>query len=226
MKKINLWLHLIIIPVFLAELISRWNNNHTIEYLAKPVLLIWISIYFYLNTGNIKRDKFIYKAFFFSWIGDMFLMVSHINGLFFYAGVGGFFLAQLNYIKVFTDDIKSDNKGLIFEKPGWLIPFALYLAVISFLILGRLKGLMIPIIVIYSISLILMSVFALNRKNLVSEKSYNLVFIGSLLFVISDSMIAINRFYAEFQASSFLIMLTYFVAQYLIMRGLIAEKRE
>jgi len=226
MKKINLYLHLIIIPIFIAELISRWSDNHTTEYFTKPFLLIWIGIYYYLNTGNIKRDIIIYLAFLFSWTGDMFLMVAHINEIFFYAGVGGFFLAQLAYIKIYTDNIKSDNKGLIFDKPVWLIPFALYLATILFLITGNLKGLMIPIIVIYAVSLILMSVFALNRKGIVSERSFKLVFIGSLLFVLSDSMIAINRFYAEFQASSFLIMLTYFIAQYLIMYGLIVEKRK
>jgi uncharacterized membrane protein YhhN len=153
-------------------------------------------------------------------------MIAHLNGLFFNAGVGGFFLAQLAYIKIYTENIKSDNKGLVLDKPVLLIPFAIYLASILFLIIGNLKGLMIPIIVIYSVSLILMSVFALNRRGLVSERSFKLVFIGSLLFVLSDSMIAINRFYAEFQASSFLIMLTYFIAQYLIMYGLIVEKRK
>jgi len=226
MKKINLYLHLVIIPIFIAELINRWDNNHTTEYITKPFLLIWISIYFYLNTGNIKRDIYIYLAFLFSWTGDMFLMFAHLNGLLFNAGVGGFFLAQLAYIKIYTDNIKSDNKGLVLKKPLWLIPFAVYLATILYLILGNLKGPMIPIIVIYSISLILMSVFALNRKGLVSERSFYLVFIGSLLFVLSDSMIAINRFYEEFRASSILIMLTYFVAQYLIMQGLIEDKRQ
>jgi uncharacterized membrane protein YhhN len=226
MKKINLWLHLIIIPIFVVELISRLNNFHTLDYFTKPLLLIWIGLYFYQNTGNIKRDKFIYRAFFFSWIGDLFLMVSHIDGLFFYAGVGGFFLAQLNYIKVFTSDIRSDNKGLVFNNPVWLIPFVVYLAAILYLILGGMKGVMIPIIIIYALSLISMSAFALNRKGLVSAKSFNLVFFGSLLFVLSDSMIAINRFYTEFSGSSFLIMLTYFTAQYLIMQGLIEDKRQ
>jgi uncharacterized membrane protein YhhN len=150
-------------------------------------------------------------------------MVSHIDGLFFYAGVGGFFMAQLSYIKVFAGDIRSDNKGLVFNKPAWLIPFVLYLAAMLYLILGGMKGVMVPIITIYAFSLISMSVFALNRKGLVSVKSFNLVFFGSLLFVLSDSMIAINRFYTEFSGSSFLIMLTYFVAQYLIMQGLIED---
>lgn len=226
MKKLNFILHLVIVPLFVVELISRLNNFHTLDYFTKPLLLIWIGLYFYLNTGNIRKDKFIYKAFLFSWIGDLCMMVSHTNGIYFYAGVGGFFLAQLNYIRVFTGNIKSDNKGLVFNKPGWLIPFALYLAAMLYLILSGMKGVMIPIIIIYALSLISMSLFALNRKGLVSQKSFSLVFVGSILFVLSDSMIAINKFYSEFPLSSFLIMLTYFTAQYLIMQGLIEDKRE
>jgi uncharacterized membrane protein YhhN len=225
MKKLNFILHLVIIPLFVVELISRLYNFHTLDYITKPLLLIWISLYFYLNTANIKRDKFIFKAFLFSWIGDLFLMVSHTNELYFYAGIGGFFLAQLNYIKVFTGNIRSDNKGLVFNKPGWLIPFVLYLAAMLYLILGGMKGVMIPIIMIYALSLISMSLFALNRKGLVSQKSFSLVFVGSVLFVISDSMIAINKFCSEFPLSSFLVMLTYFSAQYLIMMGLIEERK-
>jgi uncharacterized membrane protein YhhN len=71
-----------------------------------------------------------------------------------------------------------------------------------------------------------MSMSALNRKGLVSTNSFRLVFFGSVFFVISDSMIALNKFYADIPRSSFLIMLTYFVAQYLIMMGLIAEKKD
>lgn len=225
MKKANILLHLVIIPLFVAELISRLYNYHAPEYLTKPFLLIWIAFYFYLNTGNFKRDIFIYLAFFFSWIGDMFLMVSHINGIFFYAGVGGFFLAQLSYIKVFTGCINRENRGFLSGKPLWLLPFILYLSAMLYLILGGMKGMMIPVIIIYALSLISMAAFALNRKYLVSGMSFKLVFTGSILFVISDSMIAINKFYSEFPLSSFLVMLTYFIAQYLIMRGLMAERK-
>jgi uncharacterized membrane protein YhhN len=64
---------------------------------------------------------------------------------------------------------------------------------------------------------------ALNRKGRVNKRSFQLVFIGSLLFVISDSMIAVDKFYGEIPQAGFWIMLTYISAQYLIMRGLILE---
>jgi len=51
MKKINLLLNFIIICLFSAELVSRWNNYNTFEYLVKPFLMIWVAVYFYINTN-------------------------------------------------------------------------------------------------------------------------------------------------------------------------------
>jgi uncharacterized membrane protein YhhN len=42
--------------------------------------------------------------------------------------------------------------------------------------------------------------------------------------VISDSMIAIDKFYTQIPLAGFWIMITYISAQYLIMRGLAREK--
>ncbi len=81
-----------------------------------------------------------------------------------------------------------------------------------------------PIITIYALSLILMSMMALNRSGRVGAMSFKLVFIGSLLFLLSDSMIAFNKFHSEIPLAGFLIMVTYIAAQYMIMRGLILEE--
>jgi uncharacterized membrane protein YhhN len=47
------------------------------------------------------------------------------------------------------------------------------------------------------------------------------VFVGAISFVVSDSLLAINKFYEPIERSSFLIMLTYLVAQYLIVVGIL-----
>jgi uncharacterized membrane protein YhhN len=43
--------------------------------------------------------------------------------------------------------------------------------------------------------------------------------LGALLFVISDSILAINKFYQPFEAAGVLIMLTYGLAQFFIVEG-------
>jgi uncharacterized membrane protein YhhN len=164
------------------------------------------------------------SAFFFSWVGDVFLMVAHLNELLFFAGVGGFFIAQVLYIRLFLkfsgDGVK---RGFIYSKPIWAIPVLLYLAIILIILIKNMEGVMIPVIVVYAISLIGMLLAALNRRGRVNRCSFRYLFIGSLLFVLSDSMIAINKFVVEFPKSSFLIMLTYFIAQYMIMQGLLRD---
>ena len=49
--------------------------------------------------------------------------------------------------------------------------------------------------------------------------------IGGALFVLSDSLIAVNRFIAPFEASRAIILLSYWLAQWLIARSLASTMR-
>ena len=102
--------------------------------------------------------------------------------------------------------------------------FLSYIAGIVVLLLPGLEGMKKAIIIIYAFSLVGMSIMALNRSGRVGVQSFRLVFFGSLLFVIYDSMIAINKFFSAIPLAGFLIMITYISAQYMIMRGLILEE--
>jgi uncharacterized membrane protein YhhN len=95
---------------------------------------------------------------------------------------------------------------------------------VSFLMpfLGDLK---IPV-TIYASIISIMLLFAFNGF-LVWEKPGNLlVFLGAFFFIISDSILAINKFYAPIPKSSFFIMLTYLLAQYLIVIGILKLNRK
>lgn len=48
---------------------------------------------------------------------------------------------------------------------------------------------------------------------------------GAALFVLSDSVLAINKFYQSFELAGLLIMLTYGAAQYFIVKGAIEYLR-
>ena len=48
---------------------------------------------------------------------------------------------------------------------------------------------------------------------------------GALFFVMSDSLLAVNKFYQPLAYAGVFIMLTYCLAQYLIVRGFIEQKR-
>lgn len=223
-KRTSLWLHLLFAVIVLIELTGRFLDKIELEYMVKPMIMIWIAIYFIIFKQKKSFTVPVLIAFFFSWLGDNFLMMSGKNELFFFAGVGGFFFAQLMYIYTFATSKEKPNKGAIEKNLMLIIPFLIYVAVIYVILLPGLEGLMKPIILVYAISLMGMSMMALNRKGRVGQESFRLVFAGSLLFLISDSMIALNKFHQEFALAGFWIMITYIAAQYLIMRGLILEK--
>jgi uncharacterized membrane protein YhhN len=73
--------------------------------------------------------------------------------------------------------------------------------------------------------LVLLTMFtaALNRQNKVNRQSYILVLVGAILFVLSDSMIAIDKFVYTFALSRIAIMTTYITAQYLIALGCLKQ---
>lgn len=224
MKNRNIALHAIFIIAVIIELVSRFLENHEMEYFAKPFILVWIIVYYVLNTPKKEIRVSLILAFAFSWVGDMFLMLAHLKDFLFYAGVGGFFFAQFFFILSFSASAGRAGKGLVYRRPLWIIPFLAYLILMMWYLVPGMEGMMRPVIIIYGISLLGMSVAAFNRYGTVNRRSFNLVFIGSVFFVISDSMIAINKFQAEIPRASFIIVATYILAQYLILRGLIAAR--
>lgn len=223
-KKTSLLLHLVFAVIVMIELTGRLVDNIQMEYFVKPLIMIWMAVYFIIFK---KKNTFVLPvlvAFFFSWVGDNFLMLSGKNELFFFAGVGGFFCAQVTYIYVYAKFSEKGGKGFL-QKNAWVsLFFIAYVTGMLALLFPGLEGMMKPIITIYAISLILMSMMALNRSGRVGANSFKLVFTGSLLFLLSDSMIAFDKFHSEIPLAGFLIMITYIAAQYLIMRGLILEE--
>ena len=223
-KYTSLILHLVLLVIVGIELTGRFTDNIRLEYPVKPLIMIWMAVYFLIYSRKKSFTIPVLIAFFFSWLGDNFLMFSGRNELFFFAGVGGFFLAQLSYIFIFSRYSEENRQGYLRKKPLLIIFFLLYVAGIYIVLLPGLEGIMKPVILIYALSLMAMSMMALNRRGRVNPPSFRYVFAGSILFLLSDSMIAINKFTTEFPMAGFWIMITYISAQYLIMRGLVYEK--
>ena len=59
----------------------------------------------------------------------------------------------------------------------------------------------------------IMVFFSLNRWLITGNLS---LFVGSMLFMISDSVLAINKFTKKFISAEFILLTTYYLAQILI----------
>ena len=82
---------------------------------------------------------------------------------------------------------------------------------------------LIPVIV-YMLAILSMSTSAFLRKDKVNILSYGLVFLGAIFFMISDSILALNKFHQPIPWSNISIMVTYAMAQYLIVIGVLKLK--
>jgi uncharacterized membrane protein YhhN len=187
-----------------------------LEYFFKPSLMISLGIYFYRQSNGLIRggsDYFILAAIVFSLLGDVLLMLGNN----FILGLASFLLAHISYICAFL----GDNRGLVFTKKDRILGASLI--VVSgigfiFYLAPHLGSLKIPVIV-YAATILTMLLTTLNRGKNVKIDSFQWVFIGALLFVFSDGILAVNKFANSFPFAGFLIMLTYGIGQYLIIEG-------
>lgn len=211
---------LMVIFVIFADLFElQW-----MYYITKPIVLWIVFLYFKNSTiaiaGQMKRVLMM-AAFFFCAIGDLVLMFSHKDDLFFIGGLVAFLLGHLFFTATFIREITT-VKPL---QQHWMqLAFATLVVVYGaeFFILNRFSfgNLMIPVLV-YCIAITAMGVSATMRDSSVNKNAYLKVVTGAVFFIISDSLLATNKFIQSFDLAGPLILGTYFIAQYLILIGVL-----
>ena len=180
---------------------------------AKASLMITLGLYFISATKAYPRWRiYVIAALVFSWGGDVFLISSD----WFIPGLVSFLIAHIFYIIAYQKTGAATGE----LRPLDIIKFVIYGAVLIWVIYPGLGDLLIPVL-IYALVLLAMGVWAHKRRGETSSGSFQLVAIGAILFVLSDGLIAINKFAFEIPAERILIMSIYMTAQYLIVQGLI-----
>ncbi|HWC53068.1 MAG TPA: lysoplasmalogenase [Chitinophagaceae bacterium] len=217
MKK-NYWI--ITYAVILAvHLIGIYLNNETLQLFSKPLLVILLIGCFLLQTRiwNDTLKKWILAALFFSWVGDVLLMLQGNDQLFFLLGLSSFLLAHIFYIIFFHNIRLREN-----IKSLWLLLFivVVYYAVLITLLSPYLGTMKLPVRV-YGIFISFMFMLAMHMLFIKNKSAGRLMMIGALFFVVSDSTLAINKYYQSFESAGIIIMLTYGLAQLFITEGAI-----
>jgi uncharacterized membrane protein YhhN len=214
-----IYLYAFLIALDLVAVAQRNGATPTLEYIAKPLLMLSLVIYFWQNTEGGKKRFFVLNALAFSWLGDVFLM---FDGYFIF-GLAAFLVAHIFYILTFNLDHSLKNAF----RSNLLLPNLLILAygisLLTYLFPHLPSELKMPVSA-YATTILVMLVAALSRIDFVAKPSGQMVMFGAVLFVLSDSMIAVSSFVAPFTLSGFAIMLTYAVGQYLIVKGLMMDK--
>lgn len=176
---------------------------------ALKLVPMGILLYFVYSQMNQKHQRLFFVGLICSAFGDFFL--DYGRDTLFLFGLGSFLFAHLFYSACFWPVAK--------KRMVLVIGYTVYGVGMLSLIAPGLGALMIPV-VIYIGVLLLMGIMTL-----ISKQSNGWLMIGGLSFVVSDSLIGLNRFYQPIPYAHFLIMMTYYFAQYSLVKGVFCSSR-
>lgn len=206
----------ILLPLVTAVLAigGEYQPKRTLVYIFKPLttlLIIWMALTGPAATPPLYK-WLIVTGLIFCLAGDVFLM---LPARYFIAGLASFLVGHLFYIAAFVSD------GGFHLAWGWLLPLALYGLFIYRILapgLGKMRG---PVIV-YILAILTMAWQAWGRWSALAGMGALLAAIGAALFVVSDSVLAYDRFRQKFTAARIVVLSTYWTAQWLIAYSVIS----
>jgi uncharacterized membrane protein YhhN len=189
------------------------ENGRYLHYIFKPLttILIFVRLLLVAMPINHAAWRAIKIAMIFSLSGDIFLMLpAPVLAAGFELGLASFLVAHLFFLVGLTRDA-----GL-FAKPLPLVVLLLASAGNLILLWPFISAaLQLPVLV-YMLCLLAMAGQAASRALQLRTKASRMAAIGGIAFLVSDTLIAFNKFYTSIPAAPLLILGTYYLALYLI----------
>ena len=225
------WLLFALAFFTVLNLYANYKYDFVLELASKPFLLPVLGIYFYLNTRETVKPykksliKFILIALSLAWLGDVFLLFKSYNPLFFIIGLGSFLVSHILYILTFKKSLNNQE----LDEPKTLLIRAIPFIGVGILMLTVLfkwlNGIMVFAVPVYIVVILIMAFMAMERSGKVLKTSAEYVFFGAFLFMVSDSLLAIDIFAKNLTIpyASVLVMATYIAAQALIVYGMMIQ---
>ncbi|MCG3164628.1 MAG: hypothetical protein POELPBGB_00387 [Bacteroidia bacterium] len=237
----SLVLRYLVFAFSLVEIYAELIHDSKLVFFTKPLVLPLLAVYFFSSVkGRLTSvHKLMMAAFLFSWFGDIFLMLTpetaadtEVMGIpknknYFLGGLSSFLVTQVLFITSYSKSVNNTTASVPVNKVYYL-PFAVFWIIMLAVILPPLQlntekqAATVPVI-IYSGVLVSMAATALSRFGKTNTQSFWLTFLGACIFLVSDSLIAINflalaepTYYAGFTIFS-----TYVIAEYMIAEGIL-----
>ncbi|WP_199118865.1 lysoplasmalogenase [Pedobacter sp. ASV28] len=210
--------------IFFSELLAIVNDMMWLRYLTKPLITISLMLFIWFTLR--RKGRFTNKiiaGLFFSLLGDVFLMFTQLDEIYFMLGLGAFMIAHLFYIGAFYVD--CTNKIEVSKR--YVLPIFLvfgFVCMTYYTVLRPYLGNMKFPVLFYSFAITLMAITAALRYGKTNTKSFAWILLGALMFLLSDSILAYNKFVERIEIGDLLIMITYMLAQFLIAMGTVERK--
>jgi uncharacterized membrane protein YhhN len=216
----------LIVPFILALIIALidWaavaRADKRLEYLAKPGVMLALLAAIGLNNGFQGPLLWFGLGVLFSLAGDIFLMLRRER---FLAGLVAFLLAHIFYLVGLTSSppqisLAGGIVAIVVGLTGW----QLYRSVNAGLVRSNREQLKLPVM-IYALFISLMLLAALLTLVTVNEVwlpvAALLVSAGALLFYLSDTFLAWNRFVTPLKHARLRVIILYHLGQGLLILG-------
>lgn len=199
---------------------GEWGDYAPAVWVSKPLLMpalmLWL---WYQVPRRFEEFRTLLWSLAFATAGDVLLMFAggetQDDAGWFEAGIGAFLLAQCAYIAAFRQ--MAVGRIQVRRRSPLLAALltAFVIALLRLVLPAAPQPLQAPVL-IYGLSLYGSALMALNLRGAHGSET---IFAGAILFVISDSLIAVNRFVQPLPAAGVWIMATYIVGQFLIAKG-------
>lgn len=206
------------------EVFANLTQNNSLQYFSKPSLMLILILYYAFNTRNFPSVKYlIIVALVFSWLGDVILLLDKQYKTLFVYGLIAFLVAHIFYIFYFW---RIRKLNFVTKLPNALIFIGIagYSLALFAYVAPNARNLLIPVAV-YALIISIMFAVSFTAFDFSKHDFGKICVAGSLLFLVSDSILAINRFVSPFSLAPVFIMLTYAVAQLLITEGSLRNLR-
>jgi uncharacterized membrane protein YhhN len=202
-------LSIVFLLAAVASLAGTLSEHFWLHDLFTPLATICILALAVSNWRAFRKSYALWigVGLFFSLLGDIALLRAEEH---FLPGLVAFLFAHIAYLIAFTRDTKF---------PASLSVCFLYLFVAATLYLFLFPRLPVALklpVAVYAILLTAMAGQAMGRYLVVRSRVAKLAANGALLFMLSDVFLAIDRFRASWPRAPLLILVAYFLGQWLI----------
>ncbi|MBC7908971.1 MAG: lysoplasmalogenase [Pyrinomonadaceae bacterium] len=206
-----MWISLLSVLIVVSAALTISAEYHGPKrhvYLFKPLTVILIILLAFMPKYPVAPfyRYMIVAGLVCSLVGDMFLMLPSNR---FIQGLLSFLVAHIFYIAAFAF---SGERTLSKWAALPLLIYGVVMVCWLWSFLGKMKA---PVI-IYMLVILLMAWMALSRYLETGVSGSFLAALGSIFFLASDSILAVNKFKSGFRSAQLHILITYFMAQWLI----------
>lgn len=205
---LSLWLSLAAALSALLAIASDWHRRHPSFYLFKPLttgLLIAVAA---LALAAAPPEQQSYRigllvGLGFCLLGDVLLMPAGTR--WFAAGLTAFLFGHLAIAQAFWKTLPDP----LWPECGWAL--ALYGLLLTGFLLPR-AGRLAPAVLLYCLALMAMVLLAAARAEQLGGAGPQLTLAGALLFALSDSILALRRFWRPWPGGQAMTLSTYYLA--------------